>query len=217
MNIEAGAIKPGGGMWRGPASNTHVTSIANYTEGLALVCGLQPRTFTDNGLTHAGLIAEELTGAAAAMVANDATVPGGKTVDMNRLLMALVNSVCALQAQLAATGCAPTTVGLTVAGGAGGVGHNVGLPAGGVGYRLTITGDAEWTGMVAGAAGRCVHLFNASTKKLKLKDQDAASTAANRFACPEQSDYDLKPFNFVTLQYDATLSRWIVLSTGESE
>lgn len=48
---------------------------------------------------------------------------------------------------------------------------------------VTLAGDATWTGLVAGADGQLLWIYNAdATDNLTLSVADVGSTAANRFA-----------------------------------
>lgn len=62
------------------------------------------------------------------------------------------------------------------------------------------------TGLAGGAAGRMVIVVNVGSSLLRLSDESASSTAANRFALPQ--DVILVPDESVMLRYDATSSRW---------
>jgi hypothetical protein len=68
------------------------------------------------------------------------------------------------------------------------------------------------TGIAGGqVAGRVLYVTNIGTQVVTLKDSDAGSTAANRFAT---NGYNVAIYGGqnVTLLYDGTLSRWVVLS-----
>jgi hypothetical protein len=72
--------------------------------------------------------------------------------------------------------------------------------------------DRDFSGMVAPAAGvnRIVTIVNSGTnKKLKFKDNDSASTAANRMLLADQSDFDLPRGGSAQFIYHHPSSRWI--------
>jgi hypothetical protein len=72
--------------------------------------------------------------------------------------------------------------------------------------------DRDFTGIVAPAAGvnRIIVIINSGTnKKLKFKDNDAASTAGNRFLLPDGADFDLEKKGSVQFIYSHTASSWV--------
>lgn len=78
--------------------------------------------------------------------------------------------------------------------------------------RLTTDAARTITGMAGGADGRYMAIHNVGSNNAILANEDTGSTtAANRFALP----YDkitILPSQVVTLRYDATSSRWRLLS-----
>jgi hypothetical protein len=75
---------------------------------------------------------------------------------------------------------------------------------------LRLTSSAAWniTGLTGGASGRFLTLHNIGSFNLTLTNEDAGSTAANRFSLRGSANHILTPNKVVTLQYDATSSRW---------
>jgi len=75
-------------------------------------------------------------------------------------------------------------------------------------YTLRVTSSADYniTGIAGGAAGRLINLVNIGSNTLTLKDEDTNSTAANRFALP--NDAALEAGASLSLYYDGTSSRW---------
>jgi len=74
------------------------------------------------------------------------------------------------------------------------------------------THDRDFTGMVAPPTGvnRIVVIINSSSsKKLKFKDNDASSTAANRILLADATDFDLNSAASVQFIYDQNASRWV--------
>jgi hypothetical protein len=75
--------------------------------------------------------------------------------------------------------------------------------------------DRDFTGMVAPPAGvnRIVVIINSGTdKKLKFKNNDSASTAANRMLLADESDFDLNKGASVQYIYNHDVSRWTTYS-----
>jgi hypothetical protein len=71
--------------------------------------------------------------------------------------------------------------------------------------------DRDFTGMVAPSAGvqRIVVIINVGTnKKLKFKDNDGDSDAANRMLLADASDFDLNEGASVQFIYNHTTNRW---------
>ena len=67
--------------------------------------------------------------------------------------------------------------------------------------------DRNITGIAGGVAGRILGITNkGTTNSLILKNQNASSTAANRFLLP--SDVTLPPNTAIELRYDGTASVW---------
>lgn len=77
--------------------------------------------------------------------------------------------------------------------------------------RLSSDASRNVTGLSGGAAGRCLLLQNVGSFNLVLREQDAASTAANRFALG--ADYTLEPSGGAVLKYDGTSSRWRIVAS----
>lgn len=73
--------------------------------------------------------------------------------------------------------------------------------------RLSTDASRDVTGLAGGADGRLMIVHNVGSNPLVLKDESASSTAANRFALGG-ADATLAANQSVTLQYDATSSRW---------
>lgn len=89
--------------------------------------------------------------------------------------------------------------------------NNQALPASVVAWQVgTDNAGNTFTGVVAPAeVGRQVYLQNTGgTGTLTLTHQDAASTAANRFICPNAASVVIRPGGGVIMKYDATASRW---------
>lgn len=76
--------------------------------------------------------------------------------------------------------------------------------------RLNTSGVFNITGLVGGASGRILTLHNVGAFALILIPESASSTAANRFSA--SGEVWVGPKQSVTLQYDATLTRWLVLN-----
>ena len=75
--------------------------------------------------------------------------------------------------------------------------------------------DRDFTGMVAPPAGvnRIVAIINSGTdKKLKFKDNDSASTAANRMLLADESDFDLNKGGSAQFIYNHDINRWTTYS-----
>jgi hypothetical protein len=64
------------------------------------------------------------------------------------------------------------------------------------------------TGIAAQSSARRILLVNVSTNAITLSNQNASSTAANRFACPNAANYSLQQQAAVEIFYDSTTSRW---------
>jgi hypothetical protein len=72
--------------------------------------------------------------------------------------------------------------------------------------RISTDASRNITGLAGGADGRLIHLLNVGSFSAVLKDEDANSTAANRFGFG--ADQTLATKQGATLIYDATASRW---------
>lgn len=82
--------------------------------------------------------------------------------------------------------------------------------------RLSTDASRDLTGLTGGSDGRLMIVHNVGSNALVLKNESASSTAANRFALGG-ADVTLAANQSVTLQYDATSSRWrSVSASGES-
>lgn len=78
--------------------------------------------------------------------------------------------------------------------------------------RLSASDFIFLTGLSAGADNQRVEIRNVGTVSIGLSTKDTASSASNRFDFGD-SDYIIFPDRSVTVVYDATLSRWRLLST----
>lgn len=72
--------------------------------------------------------------------------------------------------------------------------------------RVSTDASRDLTGIADQGAGRTLKLTNVGSNNLVLKDEDANSTAANRFAL--SGDLTLGASQSVILHYDETASRW---------
>lgn len=72
--------------------------------------------------------------------------------------------------------------------------------------RLAASSAVSITGIAGGEAGRALYLFNIGSYAITLTDEDASSTAANRFTLP--GDLVLQPGDSSSIIYDAVSSRW---------
>ena len=78
--------------------------------------------------------------------------------------------------------------------------------------RASTTASWNLTGLTGGSAGRIIIVHNVGSFDLVLKDEDAGSAAANRFAL--DADLTLRPDMVAMLQYDATSLRWRAMGGG---
>lgn len=76
--------------------------------------------------------------------------------------------------------------------------------------RLNTSGVFNLTGLTGGSSGRILVLHNVGANPFILIPESASSTAANRFVA--SGEVWVGTNQAVTLQYDATLSRWRVLN-----
>lgn len=77
--------------------------------------------------------------------------------------------------------------------------------------RLRASGAVNITGLAGGADGRVLILVNTGTQTITLKDESVSSTASNRFALT--GDVAIAADGFAIILYDATSSRWRVISS----
>lgn len=80
--------------------------------------------------------------------------------------------------------------------------------------RLSTDASRNITGLAGGADGRIIVLHNVGSFDVVLKNQDAASTAANQFLFG--GDVTLLANYSITLRYDATSSRWRAITTASA-
>lgn len=81
-------------------------------------------------------------------------------------------------------------------------------------FRLTGSGVSESvvTGISGGADGRIAVIVNVSTYQFLIANDSSSSSAANRIICGYETSLMVPYGGSVTLRYDATLSRWFVVS-----
>lgn len=80
-------------------------------------------------------------------------------------------------------------------------------------FRITSTGNYDLTGIIplpntTEGAGRLIYLINVGSNNVTLKNEDALSTAQNRFVTHGGSHITLSPGHLVLAIYDSTLLRW---------
>ncbi len=72
----------------------------------------------------------------------------------------------------------------------------------------TTAGAANFTGLVAGADGQLLWILNVGANALTLNNQNAGSTAANRFSGVD--DFIIPANDSLLIYYDTTIARWIM-------
>lgn len=77
--------------------------------------------------------------------------------------------------------------------------------------NVTLVGDANWTGLVAGADKQPLVIRNdpANANTLTLNNANAASAAANQFSA--RGDFILLPGTAILLVYYTTPAKWILV------
>ncbi len=80
--------------------------------------------------------------------------------------------------------------------------------------RLNTDASHNLTGLAGGSGGRVIVVHNVGSFNLVLTNQDASSTAGNRFLFG--GDLTLVPDSSVTIKYDATSSRWRAVTSAGS-
>lgn len=78
--------------------------------------------------------------------------------------------------------------------------------------RQSLTTGCALTGLAARSAGQRVRIYNISTSAntLTLNHEDGASTADNRFICPNLANFALRAGGMALVWYDGTSTRWRV-------
>ena len=78
-------------------------------------------------------------------------------------------------------------------------------------YRLNTDASRNITGLgISQIDGQECEIWNVGANNIVLKNEDANSTAANRFICTGAADITLAADEIVLLRYDATTARWRV-------
>lgn len=85
-------------------------------------------------------------------------------------------------------------------------------------YRVTTSlGTAfNFSGFNGGSDGRIVTLYNASAQNMILQNQNALSNAPMEIITGIAADLTVYPGGSVTMQYNATDSRWVVIASNNS-
>jgi hypothetical protein len=81
--------------------------------------------------------------------------------------------------------------------------------------RLTSSGAYNITGLAGGALGRILTIFNVGSFNLTFTNEDAGSTAANRFNFSGSGNVVLTPHKAILVQYDNTSQRWRCISAAD--
>jgi hypothetical protein len=105
-------VKDGGGSWTASSDARIKKNVTDYEKGLADLEQLRPVSFqynglfetADNGVTHVGLIAQDVQQTSLADMVGEIERKDGKilTVDPSQLVFALINAVKALDARVKA-------------------------------------------------------------------------------------------------------------------
>ncbi len=78
-------------------------------------------------------------------------------------------------------------------------------------FRVSTDASRNLTGLAGGVLGRTITMENVGSFPLVLKNADAGSTAANRFAL--NADYTLAAGTGVLMKYDANSFRWRIVGS----
>ncbi len=78
--------------------------------------------------------------------------------------------------------------------------------------RLSSDSNRAITGLAGGIDGRIVIIYNVGAQKFRFTNEDAASTAANRFSFVNTRSVMVFPNDGVIFRYDGTESRWHTIS-----
>jgi hypothetical protein len=77
--------------------------------------------------------------------------------------------------------------------------------------RCTLTGNQNFTGMVAPTYTRKVYIYNADDTDTLTIFHDSTSAGANRFYGPNNANYILTPRSGCAVIYDLTAAKWAIL------
>jgi hypothetical protein len=111
LNCQAGAAKPGGGVWSDNSDARLKDIHGDYSDGLEAILRLQPKRFsfnTDPDVEYVGFVGQDIEQVLPATVTkrrgmiDGVTVDDLRHVDATRVFYALVNAVQQLAAQVAA-------------------------------------------------------------------------------------------------------------------
>jgi hypothetical protein len=80
-------------------------------------------------------------------------------------------------------------------------------------YRLAPASALTITGIANGTDGKLLTLMNTSASSVTLSNQSASSATSNRIVSGNDADLVLAKDQSALMQYDATASRWRVIST----
>jgi len=85
-------------------------------------------------------------------------------------------------------------------------------------YRITtsLSTAFNFSGFNGGSDGRIVTLYNASAQDMILQNQNALSNAAMEIITGISADLTVLPGGSVTMQYNGTDSRWVVIASNNS-
>lgn len=80
-------------------------------------------------------------------------------------------------------------------------------------FRLSTDASRDITGLTGGVDGKIISIRNIGSFNIVFTNEDAASTAANRFTFSTSGNITVAPNGTLVLQYDASSSRWFDLAT----
>jgi hypothetical protein len=91
--------------------------------------------------------------------------------------------------------------------------HNISFSSAGyVKFNSGSSSNFSITGLSAGADGQILILYNVGTGNMTVRNQNSSSSASNRIATNTGSDVSTTGTGTITLIYDGTQSRWVVIS-----
>lgn len=83
-----------------------------------------------------------------------------------------------------------------------------------IGSAIVVSFTGTPTGVAGGTAGRILYMFNDTGGDLVLSEEDAASSAANRFGAIAGMSIDWRSRGVIQVIYNGNNSRWMVVGTS---
>lgn len=193
------------------ASNLHsITGTSNSQHALSIVNGSSGNAALGRLVVAAGATSGGMYVTSEGYITSGVNIPSTLIVSSSGHVTLYATDTLKFYSGAATTEqCKINSAGLTYTTTSHAGGNNCAI---GNSFAVKFTGTP--TGIAGGADGRVLYIINNTGGDLILSEEDAASTAANRFATIAGMSIDWRTNGVIHLMYNSTNSRWMVIGTS---